>query len=119
MKQVPPWLKPFKISEDDYREWLGRFPSEDHLLSWGIETKRLDEQKYLKWAKAFYELPVLKEQFFDAPIPSDLWSKYIKEPWGPSLLPLSEWDGTLYIGCLEPPPPELFKHLKAQYFLAS
>lgn len=50
-------------------------------------------------------LPVLSPQFFkDHPPSVDFFQKWeSKYPWQDTLLPLYEWNGILYIGCIEQP----------------
>jgi len=100
--ETPPWVAALNISEEDFSEWLQIFPSPDFVLSWAIENKRIDENTYLKWASHFYEIPIVKREFFSKPPPLELWKKYLKGPWSPTVLPLYEWNNTLFVGVLEP-----------------
>ena len=103
MAEIPPWVAALKIKEEEYLEWISIFPSTEFVLSWAIESKRVDETAYLKWATSFYKLPVLKPNFFQKnPPPVEVWKKYAQGPWSPTVLPLYEYKETLFVGVLEP-----------------
>ncbi len=117
MDQTPNWVLALNIKEEDYKEWLTLFPSKEFLLSWAIQNGHVDETTYLSWARVFYNLPLIKKDFFDQPPPLELWKKYIEYPWSPTVLPLAEWDGVVYIGCLEPT-VSIEKGISHQFLLA-
>ncbi len=102
MTEVPAWVTALQIPTEDYLEWLQTFPSSEFILSWAIESKRVDEAAYLKWATTHYNLPVVKPDFFQKPPPLETWKKFLEGPWSPTVLPLYEWKDTLFVGVLEP-----------------
>jgi hypothetical protein len=72
-------------------------------LEWCLDHAKFREQDYLRWAREYYSLPVIKTEFFEQPVPATLWQKTKNTPWRESCFPLLEWDGVLFVGCLEPP----------------
>ncbi len=74
---------------------------------------------YLQWAKEFYGLPLVTEDYFRQNANRQLWTR-IKSVanWTPSMLPLEEWDGVVFVGCVEPP-EDIQWSFPVQYVLAS
>lgn len=104
MSDVKPWAKALKISHKDYEEWTTHVPKGESLTFWALEKGRLKPQEYLFWAREHYQLPVLKDQFFKTHLNHELWSQIQSVAnWSPHLLPLYQWDGIIYVGCVEPP----------------
>ena len=89
------WKKHFKVPEDS---------SSLNLLE-VLQKNIINETEYQKWASCYYNIPVLQSTYFDAhpSIQKNLWEKVKnKATWSASLLPIAEWQGILYIACLEP-----------------
>ncbi|MGE3975184.1 MAG: hypothetical protein AB7F59_11730 [Bdellovibrionales bacterium] len=118
MSEVPNWVSGLNIKAEDYQEWLTRFPSKDFLLGWAIQTSHLNENTYLQWAHKFYQLPLIKSDFFEQAAPLELWKKCLNGPWSPNALPVAEWDGVVYVGCLEPVTFSQDPQMKIQFLLA-
>ncbi|RME17345.1 MAG: hypothetical protein D6797_02715, partial [Bdellovibrio sp.] len=100
------WAQYFKIKENEIQEWTQNLPEGKSLLSWCLENQKFSEEAYLKWAQNHYGLPVLKETFLtDFPPPLEVWnSEAVKttNSWTEDGLPIWQWDGVIYIACLEP-----------------
>ncbi|MEQ1877356.1 MAG: hypothetical protein ABL958_11990, partial [Bdellovibrionia bacterium] len=104
MEILPPWARALGVSLDKIQSWLREGAPKSRLLEWCLDNSKFKEQDYLKWAREYYSLPVVKVDFFEQPVPEDLWNKNKGNGWKESYFPLLEWDGVLFVGCLEPPP---------------
>lgn len=64
----------------------------------------ISENDYLNWAQSTFELPILKNSYFlDHAGDGGFWTKWqSKYAWQVDCLPVCEWDGTLFVACLEP-----------------
>ena len=73
-------------------------------LFYALDQKLMSETDYFAWAQEVFELPVLRMSFFsDHQADPTVWQKWKKHyTWQSDCLPLSEWDGILYVACLEP-----------------
>lgn len=103
MEILPPWARALGVTLDQIQSWLREGASKSQLLEWCLDHSKFKEQDYLKWAREYYSLPVVKVDFFEKPVPEELWAKTKSNSWKESFFPLMEWDGVLFIGCLEPP----------------
>ena len=97
-----PWAMGLKIPNDTIAAWEMQAAGSD-LLRWALANGKLPEFGYQEWAKSYYQLPSLDTQFFDQPPSPELWAKWGSFAWAGTFLPIYEWEGTLYIACLEPP----------------
>lgn len=110
------FLDHFKISEDEVQRYLAENTQVLPLIELLFEKKRIEEPEYLAWAKNHYGLPVLKETFFESNNSvTQLTSRY-RNIFPKNIVPFYEWDGVLYVMCLEPTPFEAPQ--KIQYVLA-
>ncbi|MAF91555.1 MAG: hypothetical protein CL674_09805 [Bdellovibrionaceae bacterium] len=102
MNQHYPWAKGLQIPNDVIAVWEMQAAGSD-LLRWALANGKVLEHIYLDWAKNYYKLPSLSQSFFEkSPNPS-LWEKWGRFDWSGTFLPIYEYDGVLYIACLEPP----------------
>lgn len=120
MSQATRWSTQFKIPD----ETLSGYSREAQaagtdLLQWCLMNGKIPQDEYLAWATKTYELPIVKSEFFTSPPDLELW-KNTKElgPWSPTLVPLTEWEGCLFVGCLEPP-TNFSIEKRCQFVLAS
>lgn len=97
-----PWAMGLKIPKDTIAAWEIQAAGSD-LLRWALANGKLPEFGYQEWAKSYYQLPSLDTQFFDQPPSPELWAKWGNYAWAGTFLPIYEWEGTLYLACLEPP----------------
>lgn len=89
-------------------------------LGYALIHNQIDEQEYLSWARAQFEMCSVDMNFFQKhPAPLQLL-KRLKESyaWGPEILPMLEWDGHLIVLALEKPTIEIPKELKPIVLLA-
>ncbi len=119
MKTRYPWADALKIKPQDYESWTVEAPKSEPFTFWCLERGKIRPADYFAWAKDFYSLPLLKEEFFKERPNRKLW-KMIESVanWSPSMLPLAEWDGVIFIGCVEPP-VDVQWSFQVQYVLAS
>lgn len=97
-----PWAMGLKIPKDIISSWASQAGDSD-LLRWALANAKLPEFGYQEWAKSYYQLPSLDTEFFDQSPNPDLWAKWGNFAWSGTFLPIYEWEGVLYIACLEPP----------------
>ena len=48
------WLSSLGLTDKDF----ATMPEGEDALVWGLQQKIIDEEKYLKWASDFYQVPV-------------------------------------------------------------
>jgi hypothetical protein len=100
---VKPWLAALNIPAKDSEGWMILKPATDPLTFWALEQGYLKTPEYLNWARNYYGLPVLNSEYVEQPIDRSLWKKVESVAnWSPNLLPLQEWDGVIFVGCVEP-----------------
>lgn len=97
-----PWAVGLRIPKETIASWQMQAGNSD-LLRWALANGKLPEFGYQEWAKAYYQLPSLDAKFFEQSPNPDLWAKWGSFSWSGTFLPIYEWEGTLYIACLEPP----------------
>ena len=117
---VSSWTKHFKVSEGDRKKWEEKKNASESLLAYALKQKAIPREEYFDWAREHYQIPFLRTDFFQNPeiLSKDKW-KRIKdlETWNERMLPVSFWEGMVYIGCIEPYPKALsFPH---RFVLAS
>jgi hypothetical protein len=104
MEILPPWATALKVSLGHIQSWMREGAPAYALLEWCLDHGKIKETEYLIWAKEYYSLPVVKTDFFEQPVPEDLFNQKKSAYWKDSLFPVAEWDGVLFVACLEPPP---------------
>lgn len=114
MTSEKPWARTFRISPQQIAEWEDIAPADVPLAVWAIEAGHIDAEEFLNWAQEFYSLPVVKSEFFASDVPFDRPDGQ----WQPWLVPVNEWDGTLFVACAEPP-QDFSYHQPVQFVLAN
>lgn len=118
MSKVKPWARPLQVPDSTYNKWARQAPPEDNFTFWCIKTGKLDENQYLKWAREHYGLASLEPSFFDTCPHSELWQKVSPQgQWNENLIPIGEWEGVIFIACIEPPAEKLW-NFPVHYILA-
>ena len=102
------------LSPADYNTWKASGLS-DTFPVWAVQQNKISPEKYRKWAINQYQIPFVKDSFFyNITINQSIWQKvHNKAPWNKDLVPLYEWDNTLFAGCIQPPPFELAPNIVA------
>ena len=87
------WLKHFNISPE----------YSSCTLQEALKTELISQSDYMKWASYYYRMPILKDQYFKEhpQLNEQLWSQY-SNVWNESLIPVLEWNNTVYVAALEP-----------------
>jgi hypothetical protein len=103
MMQNYPWAKALQIPSHMLTEWKTLQPPDISFTFFCLKTGRIGVAKYLEWAKEHYGIAVLNEEYFNLEPNLNFWTQIqTVANWSPSLLPLESWDGTIFIGCVEP-----------------
>ncbi len=115
MKSVYPWASPLGIRSEHIKSWRKECPPEMPFILWILQNKKINEDQYLLWAKNYYQLPILKKNFFEKNKPPiQLFKKY-SSIWPIHILPIIIRKDILFIACLEPPkhfkPPQAAKFI--------
>lgn len=101
MEIRPKWADHFKLSDGELSALQAQVPQSKSLLRYCLEQSRFTGHEYLAWAKTHYQLPCLKDNFDQYKKAHELKMRY-GNIWPDFITPLSEWDGVLFLACLEP-----------------
>lgn len=103
MKLTREWLKFFNISDEMAMDWLKEAKSAENFTFWCLKNKKIKNSDYLKWAQNYYQLPILKSEYFLQPTDNSWWDivRSISN-WSENFIPIVEWDNTIFIACIEP-----------------
>jgi hypothetical protein len=111
------WVEALNISSDSLEQWSSQAPQGTPLLVWCLEEGHVSVAEYLTWASAQFELAVVTSDFFASEIDADFVANHrTSDNWSSWCFPVSEWDGTLFVACIEPPVSEMQPGVK--YVLA-
>src|SRR6185312_13913243 len=103
MKTVKEWLSGLQVPKEKYELWLSEVPAGESFTYWCLQSGRLNENEYLSWARSHYALPSLNADFFDQPVNRELWTRIQSVAnWSTTMIPIAEWDGLVYVACVEP-----------------
>ncbi len=98
-----PWVSALQISQADYELWQLSIGPEQSITSWAIQNRHISADAYFQWAKNYYGLPQVLSPYFNEAPSRELWNKIRSVTnWNQDILPLEEWDGVIFIGCVEP-----------------
>lgn len=110
------WAESLGLSQDQLNQMEAVIPEGTSLISWCLDNKIIDAEKYLDWARNYYQLPSVQAEMGNNPPPLELMGQYRKPHWPDHIYPLSFWENTLYLGCLEPC-PEINLEIPHQWLL--
>lgn len=115
-----PWILPLGLKPDEVEHWKLEIKPGESLTFRALEKGQIQWPTYQQWAMEYYQLPAVNDEYFREPASLEFW-KLIQNVanWSPSLLPLEQWDGTIFIGCVEPPSTEIQWSFPVQFVLAS
>lgn len=70
-----------------------------------LNQKIVQTEDYLVWAQVQFNLVILHNDYFQMNSPDmNLWQRWQNtHPWSCECLPVGEWDGVLFVGCIEKP----------------
>ena len=103
-----PWLDSLEISSQDVQKWQER-DQEESLTFWALKNKNLNQKAYFNWAVNHYQMPFLKDIFFEQKLMTKTQWNEIQDlfDWTEEILPVAVWNKTVFIGCVEPPKREI------------
>ena len=88
---------------DSMNAWKEKFPlSTSCTLQEALKNQWIKETEYQEWAAQYYQLPILKDSFFEEYSSSADFLDKIQPIANPSAIPFLEWNNILYVACLEP-----------------
>ena len=77
---------------------------EESFTFWCLQSGRIPLPKYFDWARNYYGLAQLDKKYFTGAANMALWQQiHTVANWSPWMLPLEQWEGVVFIGCVEPP----------------
>lgn len=104
MQTVPAWAKALQIPKASLDEWLTVAPVEESFTFWCLFSGRLPLESYFAWAVDHYGLALLQSDYFKQTPNHELWKQIqTVANWSPWMLPIEQWDGVVFIACVEPP----------------
>ncbi|MCJ8277227.1 MAG: hypothetical protein HRT44_03885 [Bdellovibrionales bacterium] len=108
------WFTELGLNDDIFQA----LPQGDNPLVWALKNEHISMEKYTLWAREHYQLPHIKDSFFNFSMDASLPEKYQGlYSWSPSCYPIYEWEDVLYVACLEP--VSLNEDQKACFVIAS
>lgn len=118
MSGTKPWVASLNISEQQWTSWKSQVAEGESITFWALKNNHLDQQAYLIWARDHYQLPSLNNDFFNLEPDREFFSQISSVAnWSEKLIPLRQWDNTVYVAVVEPI-PDLKWSFPVQYILA-
>ncbi len=106
MEQSQTWAEALKINPKKLNEWSALAPDGVPVLLYVLQEGHITVARYLEWASARFNLPVLNENYFDSTFDSDGARNMqfaLGHEWKPWMFPVEQWDGVVIVACMEPP----------------
>lgn len=118
MSETKPWAPALQIASADYAKWIREAPQDSNFTFWCLNKGKISQNAYLAWAREYYGLASLQEEYFSQSPNSHLWEKLASiAHWSEWMIPVAEWDGVIFIACTEPL-PHIEWNFPIQYLLA-
>ncbi len=95
------WVESFNFTKEQIEQWTQQLPKGKSVVRWALENNKIPAEMFLLWAKKNYQLPVLNDTFTDLKTATEIKDRY-SNIWPDHVAPIKEWDGTLFLACLEP-----------------
>lgn len=104
-QKLAAWSKVFGISETSLTDFeTAARESHIDVITWCLKNEKISEHEYLDWAMNSFQIPKVHAAFFDEPKDEEFWHRVnALYHWREDLVPLTEWEGCLWIGCVAPP----------------
>lgn len=103
MDSIKPWAKSLGIPPQQLALWQRESPDLNHFTFWCLEKGYLPTKAYLEWAKEYYGLAILSDDFVHENISTEFWNSVKSvSNWSKEFQPICEWDGVIFIACVEP-----------------
>ena len=87
-----PWTKKLPVGENDFQKWQAGKTKESFVF-WSLKNKLISPKAYFDWAGQHYQIPFLKNMFFEQnPITKTEWDK-VKDlsDWTEEKCPVALW----------------------------
>lgn len=119
MRSSKPWVQALNIDPHKVKAWALEVPRHESVTFWCLERGHLRSKEYFDWAREHFGLAQVDDEYFKTPANRELWYKIQSVAnWSAELLPLEEWDGIVFVACVEPP-EDIQWSFPVQYLLAS
>ena len=115
------WAENLKVSEEDFKKWRIADTKESFVF-WSLKNRTINPKLYFDWAVEHYQIPFLKDLFFEQHLMTKKQWERIKDlsDWTPEMVPVTVWEDTVFIGCVElPAEQEKTSHFKYRFVLTS
>lgn len=114
-----PWISALNVPQSTYDSWLKTCPQNEPILLWCLSTGKISSDDYFSWAQEHYGLALLSSEFFKQKPDPSLWKKIqTVANWSADMIPILEWDGVIFIVCIEPR-PDINWSFPIQFILAN
>lgn len=91
------------MAGQNYSQWNLEVPDGLNFTYWCLQTKKIDQDEYLSWAREHYGLASLNHNYFEKMPDVELLERASTiANWSEWLLPVCEWDGVIFVACVEP-----------------
>lgn len=119
MKHLKSWSTYFNIPQDQLEVWRGEVPLGSSLIYWVLSEKKISVDAYMNWARDYLGIPSLSDNFSQMKLDLKLWKRVQGLPqWSFELVPLAEWDGVVFVACVDANLEESFD-FPVQYILGT
>lgn len=90
---------------DAARESFSKQTENLSFTAFVLQQKIIEIEDYLAWAQVEFNYVILSNDYFQMNSPDrKFWSRWQdRHPWNSECLPVGEWDGVLFVGCIEKP----------------
>lgn len=97
-----PWSSHFPISEKDLEKWK-QSSTKKSLTFYALKKGFLKEKDYFNWALDYYQIPKVDNIYFQQSLMKKADWNQIQDTydWTEEVLPVSFWNDTIFIGCVE------------------
>lgn len=98
------WIEHFGVPHSTLESWQLEVPQGMPLLFWCLMESKIPFKDYAQWAKESYGLSLLNPKFFENSSSMNIKNSVEASPsWSPWHVPIAQWDGSTFVGCVEPP----------------
>jgi hypothetical protein len=100
---MKPWAQALRVAGQNYSQWNLEAPDGLNFTYWCLETNKINQDEYLSWARDHYGLASLNRNYFEKMPDIELLERTSTDAnWSQWLLPICEWDGVIFVACVEP-----------------
>ena len=73
------------------------------MTYWALSENKLPAEPYFNWARDHFEVSSLNQEAHKIELDLSLWERVQTLPhWSCEVIPITEWDGVIFIACTEP-----------------